>query len=313
MPQGDDFIMDIPVTPAPAPVDDTPAAPAPVVSDDAASAPADSSTRRPRDARELVDPADLSPTGELPAKTPDETPDAVAQRRRDAAFAAQRRENQALKARLDALEARTVLRTAIDPATGQVVSRPQDPPPSPAAPVTGATPPSPEAFATHAQYVQAVAQWTVEQHEAVKEATTTATQIQTAWAQQEAQAHTKFPDYDEAIAADTTRYHPAVLNALQTSEQGAEVAYHLATHPEDAQRIAALAPVAALRALGRLEAQLSAPVAAAASSTPTPPPTPLPTPLTPVGGAGPGGSTVSPDQMPYDEYVSWYKKTFGTR
>jgi len=179
--------------------------------------------------------------------------------------------------------------------------------------VSGATPPSPEAFATHAQYVQAVAQWTVEQHEAVKEATTTATQIQNAWDQQEAQAKTKFADYDEAIAADTTRYHPAVLHALQTSEHGAEVAYHLATHPEEASRMAALAPVAALRAVGRLEAQLSAPVAVAAPSTPTPTPTPLPPPLTPVGGAGPGGSTVSPDQLPYDEYVAWYKKTFGTR
>ncbi len=288
MPQGDDFTIDVPpgsgpgqaLTPAPVPVDDTPpAAPAPEASDDAPSAPADP----------------------VPAPvTPDEAPDTSAQRRRDAAFAAQRRENQALKARLDALEARTA------PAPTLAT-------PPPAAPVSGATPPSPEAFATHAAYVQAVAQWTVEQHEAVKEATTTATQIQTAWAQQEAQAKTKFADYAEALDADTTRYHPAVLQALQTSELGAEVAYHLATHPEDAQRIAALAPVAALRALGRLEAQLSAPVAAPPPPTPTPPPTPLPPPLTPVGGAGPGGSTVSPDQLPYDEYVAWYKKTFGTR
>jgi hypothetical protein len=224
----------------------------------------------------------------------------VAQRRRDAAFAAQRRENQTLKARLDALEARTT------PAPTS--------PPSPAAPVTGATPPSPEAFATHAAYVQAVAQWTVEQHEAVKEATTTHQAITTAWEQQEAQAKTKFSDYDEALDAATTRYHPAVLQAIQTSDQGAEVAYHLATHPEEAQRIAALAPVAALRALGRLEAQLQVtPVAADPSPAPTPPPTPLPPPLTPVGGAGPGGSSVSPDQLPYDEYVAWYKKTFGTR
>ncbi len=279
MPQGDDFTIDIPLTPAPTPVDDPPAAPAPVASDPAPSAPADPAP--------------------APA-TPDEPPDASAQqRRRDAAFAAQRRENQALKARLDALEARTPPAPTL--------------PPSPAAPVSGATPPSPEAFATHAAYVQAVAQWTVEQHEAVREATTTATQIQTAWAQQEAQAQTKYPDYAEALDADTTRYHPAVLQALQTSELGAEVAYHLATHPEDAARIAALAPVAALRALGRLEAQLSAPVDAPPPPTPTPTPTPLPPPLAPVGGAGPGGSTVSPDQLPYDEYVQWYKRTFGSR
>ncbi len=146
----------------------------------------------------------------------------------------------------------------------------------------------------------------------MKTATTEAATIQTAWEQQEQQAKTKFADYDEAIDGDTTRYHPVVLQAIQTSDQGAEVAYHLATHPEEATRLAALPPVVALRALGRLEARLEAPVAAA-SLDPTPPPTPKPRPLAPVGGAGPGGSSVAPDQLPYDDYVAWYKKTFGRR
>jgi hypothetical protein len=143
----------------------------------------------------------------------------------------------------------------------------------------------------------------VQQHEQVKTAQATATNLQTAWEQQEAQVKTKFADYDEALAADTTRYHPAVLQAIQTSEQGAEVAYHLATHPEEAARISALAPVAALRALGKLEARLEAPTAAAPSPDPIPTPTPKPRPLTPVGGAGTGGSTVSPDAMDYDAYA----------
>src|SRR5216684_9089008 len=92
MPQGDDFIMDIPVTPAPAPVDPAPAAPT--------SRPEVPPTSR----TEVGDPATSAPVDPAPAPvTPDETPDAAAQRRRDAAFAAQRRENQALKARLDAL------------------------------------------------------------------------------------------------------------------------------------------------------------------------------------------------------------------
>jgi hypothetical protein len=147
--------------------------------------------------------------------------------------------------------------------------------------------------------VQAVAQWTVQQHEQTKAAQAEQTAITTAWDTQEAQAKTKFADYDEALAADTTRYHPAVLQAIQTSEQGAEVAYHLATHPEEAARISALAPVAALRALGKLEARLEAAATppTAPSPDPTPTPTPKPRPLTPVGGAGTGGSTVSPDAM----------------
>jgi hypothetical protein len=280
MPQGDDYITSLDPTPAPAPVDETPpAAPAstPEVDEDAAAAPADDTP--------------------APPPTPDEPPDA-AQRRRDAAFAAQRRENAALKSRLAAVEAQ--LTPAPDPA------------PAPVSPPQGQAP-QPEAFGTHAEYVQAVATWAVQQHETTKAAQATATTMQTAWEAQEAQAKAKFTDYDEALATDTTRYHPAVLEAIQTSDQGAEVAYHLATHPEDATRIAALAPVAALRALGKLEARLEAPAPAPTSPDPLPLPTPKARPLAPVGGAGTGGSTVSPDQLPYDEFVGWYKKTYGSR
>jgi hypothetical protein len=217
-----------------------------------------------------------------------------------------RRANETQAARIAALEARLT---------------PAPPPPPPPAGASD-TAPQPETFATHADYVQAVATWAVQQHERTKAATATATSLQTAWEAQEAQAKAKYTDYDEALAADTVRYHPAVLQALQTSAQGAEVAYHLATHPEDAARLSALAPVPALRALGRLEAQLEAQTATSGSAPsavrstspdPTPPPTPTPRPLAPGGGAGSGGSTVSPDQMSYEDYTAWYVRTYGSR
>lgn len=297
MPQGDDFITD--PTPAP-PVDpETPPA-------------ATAGTAAPASVPEVDDLAAPAPADDSPAPSPpDETPEQL-QRKSDRAFAAMRRANDAQAARIAALEAR------LTPTPDPTLDRRPGQAPAPAAPAASQAP-QPENYPTHAAYVQDVAKWAVEQHEQVKAATATATSIQTAWESQETQAKTKFADYDEALAADTTRYHPAVLEAIQTSDQGAEVAYHLATHPEDATRIAALAPGAALRALGRLEAQLaprsegtSAP-AAAASPDPTPTPTPKPRPLAPVGGAGTGGSTVAPDQLPYDEYVGWYKKTFGSR
>jgi hypothetical protein len=223
-----------------------------------------------------------------------------------------RRENQALQARLAALEARQAPAPAA-PST-----------PTPAAPAApGDQAPQPEQFATHQQYVQAVAQWTVEQHQRAQAQQAAHQQVQTAWEQQEAKAKAKYSDYDEALASDPTRYHPAVLHALQTSELGAEVAYHLATHPEEAQRIAALPPAHAVRALGKLEARLEAPTATNGSTpvspaqqpTPdkTPTPTPKPRPMQPVGGTGSAGSTKSPEQMDYDEYTRWYTKTYGGR
>jgi hypothetical protein len=212
-----------------------------------------------------------------------------------------RRENQALQARLAALEARTT------PAPAAPQPPAATPPPDP----TRA--PQPEQYSSHAEYVQAVSQWAVDQNEQRKAQQAEQTAMTTAWETAEAQAKAKFTDYDEALAADTTRYHPAVLHAIQTSESGPEVAYHLATHPEEAARIAALAPAAAVRALGRLEARLEAAAAPAPEPTPTPTPTPKPRPLTPVGGAGTGGSSVAPDAMDYDAYTAWYAKTFGSR
>ncbi len=279
MPQGDDFTTaSADPTPAPAPVDpETPAAPAPGADDPAAAAPVDDTP--------------------APPVPPEETPE-QRQAKSDRAFASMRRANDAQAARIAALEAR--------------LTPPPDRDPPPAAPAARQAP-APESYGTHAEYVQAVATWAVQQHAAVQQAQTAAATVQTAWEAQESQAKTKFADYDEAIQADTTRYHPAVLEAIQTSDQGAEVAYHLATHAEDAARIAALPPVAALRALGRLEAQLQAAPVAAASLDPTPPPAPKPRPLTPVGGAGAGGSSVSPDQMSHEEYSAWYKRTYGSR
>ena len=288
MPQGDDFITSDPTPEASAPVDDP------------------SPTAAPASVPEASDPAAPAPADETPATppTPDETPE-QRQAKSDRAFAAMRRANEAQTARIAALEARLTPAPDLPPPASNA-SAPVSPPQGQA--------PQPEDYPTHAAYVQDVARWAVQQHEQVKAATQTAADLQTAWAAQETQAKSKFADYDEALAADTVRYHPAVLQAIQTSEQGAEVAYHLATHPADAARISALAPVAALRALGRLEAQLqAAPVAAAASPDPLPPPTPKPRPLAPVGGAGAGGSTVAPDQLSHEDFVGWWTKTYGSR
>ena len=306
MPQGDDFTDStpaLPVDPTPAP-----AAPAPDASDDAA-------------------PAAVDPRAE-PQASPDATPDA-AQRRRDAAFAQMRRENQALQARLTALEA--AARGNERSPDGRSAA------PAPPSVSTANAPvgspqgvPQPEAYGTHAEYVQAVSQWAVDQNEQRKAQQAAQDALTTAWDKQEAEAKAKYDDYDEALTADTTRYHPAVLHAIQTSEHGAEVAYHLATHPEEAQRIAALPPAAAVRALGRLEATLetrtastasgaahgggtTAPAQSQPSAGPVQQPTPKPRPLTPVGGAGTGGSAVSPDAMDFDAYTAWYSKTFGSR
>lgn len=48
-----------------------------------------------------------------------------------------------------------------------------------------------------------------------------------------------------------------MAEAIKTSDSGAAVAYHLALYPDEAQRIANLAPLAQVREIGRIEARLA--------------------------------------------------------
>jgi len=218
------------------------------------------------------------------------------QRRQDHAFAVQRRENQALAAELARLKA-------------------QQPPPAPPVPVVDPTAPQADAYATNEAFVQATAAHAARTAVQADKDATAAELAQATWDERQAVARTRYDDYDEAIDALDTPLHPLFLQVMTQSPLGAEVAYHLATHPEDAARVdlRTVAPATALRELGKLEARLEA-AAADPSPSPNPPPVvPKPRPLTPVGPGGQGVDTRSPDTLPYDEYTAWYKRVHGTR
>lgn len=77
------------------------------------------------------------------------------------------------------------------------------------------------------------------------------------------------PDYLERVndLVQSHRWHPAVLNAIADDEQGPAVAYYLADHPDEAQRLAVLTPVAAVREIGKLIGRLTvAPVGSTAQT-----------------------------------------------
>ena len=87
------------------------------------------------------------------------------------------------------------------------------------------------------------------------------------------------PDFDEVMesAADVPM-SPAMRAAITACDVGPAVAMHLAKHPQDAARIAALrSPVAAAVEIGRIAHSLSSPKAK---------PSNAPQPLTPVRGTG---------------------------
>ena len=117
--------------------------------------------------------------------------------------------------------------------------------------------------------------------------------IQEEWAAQATAAKAKYADFEQV--AYTAPISDEVADVIATSEMGAEIAYHLGKHPDQAARISSLHPVDAAREIGRIEARFSAPPPPKQTTTAPPPPKPL-------GGAG---GDVDPSKMSMAEYTRW--------
>lgn len=76
------------------------------------------------------------------------------------------------------------------------------------------------------------------------------------WAKNQAAVRQAIPDYDEVVGLSEVVVAPHVTDTILESDRGPEVAYYLAQHPEKADQINGLSPIAAARAIGRIEASL---------------------------------------------------------
>lgn len=83
---------------------------------------------------------------------------------------------------------------------------------------------------------------------------------QRTWEDRKAKAMLEMPDFAEVVDASVAAHEwpcpPAMAQAIETSEMGPKVAYHLAKNPDEARRIAALDQFSQVREIGRLEAKL---------------------------------------------------------
>lgn len=93
------------------------------------------------------------------------------------------------------------------------------------------------------------------------------------WSQREAEFAAKQSDYREAVYTEETRISPAMAEALKESDMGPAIAYYLGKNRAEAAEIAEMSPLAAARAIGKIEAKLEAkPVPPPVSKAPPPPP-----------------------------------------
>lgn len=123
--------------------------------------------------------------------------------------------------------------------------------------------PKAEDFSTYDDYVEALADYKLEQREKTRATQQAQAQAQAAqraveerWGKQLEDAKGRYDDFEDVVGAEIpiTR---VMAQAIQDSDKGADLAYWLGKHPEDAARIAQLSAFAQVRELGKVEAQLS--------------------------------------------------------
>lgn len=120
---------------------------------------------------------------------------------------------------------------------------------------------------------------------------------------------TKFPDFEERFdhIGDIT-LPSGVDEAIWESELGPEILDHFATNPKDCERIASLAPSAAIREIGKLEARLelaTKPSETPAAKPPVKPASKAPEPIKP-GGSAAGPTDETPKDS--DDINEWMRK-----
>lgn len=136
--------------------------------------------------------------------------------------------------------------------------------------------PSQDQYETHAEWVEALTDWKLENKLKEREAREQSTKIQQSWETKKAEARQELPDFDDVIADMDEAPAPVVLAVMNESAHTAKIAYHLAQHPEDLRRINRLSPPAAALEVARIEARFdtkkeSAPATKPVSKAPRPP------------------------------------------
>lgn len=163
-------------------------------------------------------------------------------------------------------------------------------------------------FADYDEYVEALAEWKTDQRLAAdksKEQTAKAAESHrnaaAAFGERVKEAAKK-PEYANIydVLDSDVAVSAAMHEAILESPLGAELAYYLGKHPEEAAHIATMTVVGAGRALGKIEASLTKP-----PETPKPKASAAPLPMKPVGGkSGKPVSLTDPDV----DYADWERK-----
>lgn len=138
-----------------------------------------------------------------------------------------------------------------------------------------APPPAPDDFENAQAYAEALAEQKAQQLLAQREAAKQQAALLEAYRDREEEAREKYDDFEQVAYNKHLPVTDYMAQAIQASDIGPEVIYHLGSNPKEAQRIANLPPILQAKEIGRIEAKLVADPPTKRTST-------APAPLAPV-------------------------------
>lgn len=119
-------------------------------------------------------------------------------------------------------------------------------------------------FTTDDEYIDALTDWKAreaiarrEQEQATARAEAEQAEIAAQWSKRQEAVMKELPDYADVLGKSETSIPAHVHQAILESDQGPQIAYYLALHPEEAKRIATMNPISAIKRIAALERDLS--------------------------------------------------------
>jgi hypothetical protein len=170
--------------------------------------------------------------------------------------------------------------------------------------------PKAEQFTDLEEYAKAKADFAVKKAESAREAKAkeeTQKQEQTrlteAWEEVADKGQSKYPDFHEKVG-DLKPTTPWAVAIMET-DNGHDVAMHLANHPKEAERIIGLHPRQQFLEIGKLSAKL------ASAPAPVRTPSKAPAPIQPESGAATVPDTDPYKPQPFEQYLKTRPKSFS--
>ena len=130
---------------------------------------------------------------------------------------------------------------------------------------------SADQFETTEAYTDALALQKAEELIAKREHAKRQSQVLESYHDLEEEARSKYDDFEQVAYNPKLPITNVMAEAIQSSDIGPELAYHLGTNPKEADRISRLPPLAQAKEIGRIEAKLASdPPVKRTSSAPAP-------------------------------------------